>query len=43
VINFTCTRYKKAFLYLVPISDRMKVCSQTSRACPEEREDGIEF
>ena len=23
--------------------DRMKVCSQTSRACPEEREDGIEF
>jgi thioester reductase-like protein len=23
--------------------DRMKVCSQTSWACPEEREDGIEF
>jgi hypothetical protein len=26
-----------------PFSDRMKVCSQTSRASPEEREDGIEF
>ena len=25
------------------IGDRMKVCSQTSWACPEEREDGIEF
>jgi rubrerythrin len=40
---FSKAKKEQSVLICSRSCDRMKVCSQTSWACPEEREDGIEF